>query len=77
MNWIFEKFFSSNYTGAPFQFLGIAHLGAIIFLFILNLYLLRFRNTSDSAKAKIRWVLALILWGNEIAWHYWNYAVGK
>jgi hypothetical integral membrane protein (TIGR02206 family) len=21
--------------------------------------------------------LALILWGNEISWHYWNYAVGR
>ena len=72
-----ETFFAGNYIGAPFQFLGITHLSALIFLTLLNLYLLRFRNSSDSSRAKVRWVLALILWGNEIAWHYWNYAVGK
>jgi len=70
-------FFAGNYTGTPFQFLGVAHLGALTFLLLLNIYLLRFRNSTDSAKTKIRWVLALILWVNEFAWHYWNYAVGK
>ena len=70
-------FFAGNYTGTPFQFLGAAHLSALTFILLLNLYLLRYRNSTDSAKTKIRWVLALILWVNEFAWHYWNYAVGK
>lgn len=72
-----ETFFAGNYAGPAFQFLGFAHLGALVFLFLLNLYLLRFRNSSDSTKGKVRWALALILWGNEIAWHYWNHAVGN
>jgi hypothetical integral membrane protein (TIGR02206 family) len=42
----------------------------------LNLFLIRFRNADDKTKSRIRWTLALILWGNEIGWHYWNYAVG-
>jgi hypothetical integral membrane protein (TIGR02206 family) len=70
-------YFAGDYQGQPFEFLGTAHLAALAFLFLLNLYLIRFRNSGDGAKAAWRWILALILWGNEIAWHYWNYAVGK
>lgn len=69
-------YFAANYQGLPFEYLGIAHLGALAVLVLLNLYLIRFRNSSDNTKAAWRWILALILWGNEIAWHYWNYAVG-
>lgn len=71
------QYFAGDYQGPPFEFLGTAHLGAIAFLVLLNLYLLRFRNVSDGKKAAVRWVLALILWGNEFAWHYWNYALGR
>jgi hypothetical integral membrane protein (TIGR02206 family) len=43
----------------------------------LNLFLLRFRNSSEDTKHNIRWAMALILWGNEIGWHVWNAAVGR
>lgn len=72
-----SPFFTANYTGPAFDFLGTAHLGALAFLFLLNLYLIRFKNSSDGTKAAVRWILALILWGNEIAWHYWNYITGR
>ena len=72
-----EKFFAGNYPGPAFEFLGTAHIAALACLVLLNLYLIRFRNADDKTKSKIRWTLALILWGNEIGWHYWNYAVGK
>lgn len=71
------QYFAGDYQGPAFESLGLAHLGALAFLIVLNLLLLRFRNSSDGTKSAIRWVLALILWGNEIAWHYWNYIVGK
>lgn len=71
------ELFAANYHGQAFQFLGTAHLAALGVLVLLNLFLIQFRNASDGTKAIIRWVLALILWGNEIAFHYWNYAVGK
>jgi hypothetical integral membrane protein (TIGR02206 family) len=70
-------FFTGDYQGQPFELFGIAHLGAIAVLVLLNLYLLKFRNSDDRTKGAVRWILALILWGNEIAWHYWNYVVGK
>jgi hypothetical integral membrane protein (TIGR02206 family) len=74
MTW--SQFFAANYQGAPFEFLGTAHLGALSFLVLLNLFLIRFRNSSDGTKAAVRWLLALILIVNETAWHYWNYING-
>jgi hypothetical integral membrane protein (TIGR02206 family) len=71
------EFFTGDYTGPAFEFLGAAHLGALAFLILLNLYLIRFRYASDTTKGAIRWFLALILFVNEIAWHYWNYVTGR
>jgi hypothetical integral membrane protein (TIGR02206 family) len=71
------QFFGSDYSGPAFEFFGRTHIGALIFIFLLNVFLFRFRGASDTTKSKIRWTLALILWGNEIAWHAWNYAVGR
>jgi len=72
-----EKFFAGDYPGPAFEFLGASHIGALIFLTLLNLYLIRFKNSDEKTKRAVSWTIALILWGNEIAWHYWNYAVGK
>lgn len=69
--------FAADYTGPAFELLGSAHLAAIGALVILNLILVSFRNASDGTKAAIRWLLAFILVGNEVAWHYWNYVHGK
>jgi hypothetical integral membrane protein (TIGR02206 family) len=70
-------FFAENFQGRPFEYFGTLHLAALGFFVLLNLFLLRFRHASDGAKTAIRWLLALILVGNEIAWHYWNYLYGK
>lgn len=72
-----EKFFAGDYPGPAFEFLGTAHLGAMIFIVLLNLYLLRFKNADEKTRSRVRWTMALILWVNEIAWHAWNYAVGR
>jgi hypothetical integral membrane protein (TIGR02206 family) len=70
-------YFAADYQGQPFELFGMTHWAALAALVLLNLYLLNFRNSGDRTKGAVRWILALILWGNEIAWHYWNYAVGK
>ena len=69
--------FAADYTGPAFELLGSAHFAVIGALVILNLILVSFRNASDVTKAAIRWLLAFILVGNEVAWHYWNYLYGK
>jgi len=71
------NFFAANYQGPAFELFGMAHFAALGAFVLLNLFLLRFKNASDSTKSAIRWILALILLVNEVAWHYWNYAVGR
>jgi len=71
------RFFAGDYSGPAFEFFGSAHISALVCLFLVNVFLFRFRNADEATKGKVRWTLALILWGNEIAWHAWNYAVGK
>ncbi|HSO12451.1 MAG TPA: TIGR02206 family membrane protein [Anaerolineales bacterium] len=72
-----EKYLAGNYPGPEFEFLGTAHMGALLLLLLLNLFLLRFKGTNEKTRNTVRWTLALILWGNEIGWHVWNYAVGR
>ena len=71
------QFFSSDFEGPAFEYFGAAHLGALAFLVLLNLYLLRFRYASDRTKGAIRWMLAILLCINEFAWHDWIYTVGR
>jgi hypothetical integral membrane protein (TIGR02206 family) len=70
-------FFAANYQGSPFELFGTTHLAALGALVLLNLFLILFRNASEGTKATVRWLLALILIGNEVAWHYWNYVYGR
>jgi hypothetical integral membrane protein (TIGR02206 family) len=71
------QFFTANYQGLPFQLFGITHLAALGALLLLNLWLLRFKGAPEKTRNRLRWTMALILWVNEIAWHVWNYAVGR
>ena len=71
------NFFAANYSGPAFELFGRSHFAALGALLLLNPFLLRFKNASDGTKSAIRWLLALILLANEIAWHFWNYAFGK
>ena len=72
-----DQFFAADYSGPAFEFMSATHIGALAFLVLLNLFLIRYRYAEDKTKGSIRWLLALILWGNEFAWHYWNYVVGR
>lgn len=72
-----SDFFAADYPGPAFELFGITHFAALGALVLLNLVLLCFKNAGDGSKSAIRWLLALILLVNEIAWHYWNFTVGK
>src|SRR5688572_20168635 len=76
-NYPMIDFFAETFQGPAFDYFGMTHLAALGALILLNLILLHFRNASDGTKATIRWVLALVLLVNEIAWHYWNFVYGK
>ena len=67
-----ENFFALNYTGKPFGFFDLAHIGALAAVFLLNLFLLRFKNKDETVRRKACVVMAVTLWLNESAWHIWN-----
>ena len=69
-------FFGADFSGPAFEFFGDIHLAALGALVLLNLMLMGFRNAPEATKARLRWLLALILILNEAAWHYWNYLYG-
>ena len=71
-----DSFFGYNYAGKPFAFFDAAHIGALITIFLLNIYLLRYRNKDESVRRKLRLTMAIILWVNESSWHLWNFVHG-
>lgn len=72
-----SQFFAADFTGGAFVLFSPPHLAALGVLLLLNLYLLRFRGAPEPVRHRVRWTLALILWANELAWHAWNYAIGR
>lgn len=72
-----DQFFAKNFTGGEFAFLGTAHLFALFSIVLLNLYLLRYKNSNEETRRKVRWTIAIVLWINEIGFHLWNAAVGQ
>ena len=71
------QFFAWDYQGASFELFGTAHLLGLFALLLLNLILLPFKKAGDSTRARVRLILALVLWLNEIAWHIWRIANGQ
>jgi len=67
-----SQFFAGNYTGPAFQLFGVAHIGALLVLVAINIFLIQFKNSSEATKRSVRWTLAIILWTAEISWHIWN-----
>lgn len=70
------QFFSYDYQGDPFVFLGAAHIVALVVLVAFNVFLLTYCKKDESARRKLRWTLAIILWMDESLWHIWNIVHG-
>lgn len=71
-----DAFFNFDYTGEPFGFLDTAHIAALLFIFALNIFLLRYKNKDEAVRKKVRITLAVVLWINEAAWHIWSIYYG-
>lgn len=72
-----EQFFAKDWTGAPFELFGTAHIAGLFTLLLLTLSLLLFKKSDETARARIRLILAIILWGNESVWHAWTVFHGQ
>lgn len=73
-----NEFFTKDFTGDPFLFLGGAHLAALSILLLLNLAIVLFRRRfTQQGRQAFRTGLAVVLLLNELSWHVWNYAVGQ
>ena len=72
-----STFFAAKFAGPAFQLFSLPHIAALASIVLLNFYLLRYRGASEAVRSRVRWTMALILWGNEIAWHIWNFATGQ
>jgi hypothetical integral membrane protein (TIGR02206 family) len=66
------NFFGYEYSGKPFEFFGIAHIGALLTILLLNIFLLQFKNKDEKARRKVRITMAVVMWVDEAAWHLWN-----
>ncbi len=72
------QFFVKDYTGAPFELFGIAHLIALACVVLLNVFIYLFRKKfTPKGRQYFRYTVATILLLNETAWHLWNYFTGQ
>ena len=71
------EFFTNDYHGRPFQFLGPPQIITLLLLVLLNIYLFRDRKKDEKARARTRWTIAIILWVNEASYHLWHIYFGS
>jgi len=73
-----SQFFAKDYTGAPFELFGPAHLIALALVVLVNILIVANRQRFTPQSRKImRYGMATVLVVNEIAWHLWNYFTGQ
>lgn len=66
------NFFRYEYNGKPFEFFGTAHIGALLAILLLNVFLLRYKNKDESNRRKVRITMAIVMWVDVATWHMWN-----
>ncbi len=71
-----SEFWAWDYTGAPFQLFGPAHIAALLALVLMGYGLLQFKNSSEVTRRNVRIALGIFLWVNEAAWHFWKRVLG-
>lgn len=71
------EFITNDYHGKPFQFLGVPQIVTLLLIVALNIFLLRDKKKEENARARTRWMLAIILWVNESLYHIWNIYFGS
>lgn len=72
-----EQFFAKDYTGAPFELFGTAHLAALGVIILIGLSFIFARKLwSEQTKRIFRYGLALWIAFWELGWHAWSIYCG-
>jgi len=69
-------FMRVDWSGPPFVLLSWSHLAALGAIVLLNVWLSRFRRSSERTKRRIRYAIVAVLLTNEVIWHTWLMRVG-
>jgi hypothetical integral membrane protein (TIGR02206 family) len=73
-----KDLFARDYSGAPFDLFGPAHIGALVLVALFVSWIaLKGRSLSDDAQNRLRTGIAVVLLVNESTWHAWNIVVGR
>jgi hypothetical integral membrane protein (TIGR02206 family) len=70
------EFWSSEFTGVPFQLFGPSHLVALVVVLGINIALFFWKNPSEAARRRFRVGLAALLIVDEAILHVWYLSNG-
>ena len=73
-----NTYFALQFAGGPFKLFSPTHWAALIAIIALNLFLVIWgKNFNSETRKTVRYIMAAVLILNEIAWHLWNWSVGR
>jgi hypothetical integral membrane protein (TIGR02206 family) len=73
-----ERLIAKDYPGAPFELFGGPHLVILGLVLLLNVGLIVYgRRIPERWRPRLRYILAFVLFINEVLWHWWNAATGQ
>jgi len=73
-----QEFFAKDYSGAPFELFGPAHLIALgLVALVITILCVASRKMDAAGRMRIRWGFAITLVVVEVSWHVWNAATGQ
>lgn len=73
-----DTYFTSDYTGAPFEFFGTAHIVTLLLGFALFVGIFYLPTiTTPTSRKWIRYTMGTIFILNELAYHTWHIVYGR
>jgi hypothetical integral membrane protein (TIGR02206 family) len=72
-----QQYFAYDYSGPAFELFGAGHLVYLALMVVaIAILVWGWRDPGDTAKNRVRLLIASIMLVNEVAWHAWNLGTG-